>query len=219
VELTAQPGAYQIRNSNSYSLAAQVEIAGGESWQLAIAPDQPEPLRRLLEEGLAADLLLVSGGVSAGKHDLVEEALSGLGAEFLFRGALIQPGKPVVFGRVPRSGEKTVTPFFGLPGNPVSTMVCFELFARPVLDALSGAPTSPLQFVKARLKSEFKTRIGLTRFLPAVVSGKLEEAVVETVRWQGSGDVAATARANCYLVIPPEAEKLEAGELVSILMR
>ena len=98
-------------------------------------------------------------------------------------------------------------------------MVTFELFVRPVLDALSGAPPAPLQFVKARLKSEVKTRTGLTRFLPAVLSGEFEGAQVEMVRWSGSGDVAAAVRANCYLVVPPEAEKLAAGELVSILMR
>jgi len=219
VELAAEPGENQIRNSNSYSLAAQVKAAGGDPAQLAIAPDQPEPLRRLLEEGLAADLLLVTGGVSAGKHDLVEEVLSQLGAEFLFTGALIQPGRPVVFGRAPRRPGADATPFFGLPGNPVSTMVCFELFARPVLDALSGAAPSPLQFVKARLKAEMKTRTGLTRFLPAVLSGEFEEAEVEMVRWQGSGDVAAAARANCYLVVPPDKEELAAGEMVSILMR
>ena len=172
VEIAAEPGENQIRNSNSYSLAAQVEAAGGEAAQLAIAPDQREPLRRLLEEGLGADLLLVSGGVSAGKHDLVEEVLSQLGAEFVFTGALIQPGRPVVFGRAPRRPGAEATPFFGLPGNPVSTMACFELFVRPVLDALSGALPAPLQFVKARLKSEVKTRPGLTRFLPAVLTGE-----------------------------------------------
>jgi len=219
VEIGAHPGENQIRNSNSYSLAAQVEAAGGDPVQLAIAPDAREPLRRLLEEGLAADLLLVTGGVSAGKHDLVEEVLSEIGAEFLFTGALIQPGRPVVFGRVPRHTGAEATPFFGLPGNPVSTLVCFELFARPVLDALSGARPAPLQFVQARLKAEVKTRTGLTRFLPAVLSGEFEEAEVEMVRWQGSGDVAAAARANCYLVVPPDKEKLSAGEMVSILMR
>jgi len=219
VEIAAEPGENQIRNSNSYSLAAQVEGAGGEPVQLAIAPDERAALRRLLEEGLGADLLLVSGGVSAGKHDLVEEVLSELGAEFLFTGALIQPGRPVVFGRAPRRSGTGATPFFGLPGNPVSTMACFELFVRPVLDALSGAPPAPLQFVKARLKAEVKTRTGLTRFLPAVLTGEFEETEVEMVRWQGSGDVAAAARANCYLVVPPEAEKLAAGEMVSILMR
>ena len=218
VEIAAEPSESQIRNSNSYSLAAQVWAAGGDPAQLAIAPDEHEPLRRLLLEGLAADLLLVTGGVSAGKHDLVEEVLSECGAEFLFTGALIQPGRPVVFGRAPQRPGADATPFFGLPGNPVSTMVCFELFARPVLDALSGAPPAPLQFVKARLKTEVKTRTGLTRFLPAVLTGEFEEAEVEMVRWQGSGDVAAAARANCYLVVPPEAEKLAAGEMVSILM-
>ena len=232
VEIAAEPGANQIRNSNSYSLAAQVEAAGGDPAQLAIAPDQREPLRRLLEQGLGADLLLVTGGVSAGKHDLVEEVLGELGAEFLLTGALIQPGRPVVFGRAPRRGEtptlrqnraegwgNPATPFFGLPGNPVSTMVCFELFARPVLEALSGAAPTPLRFVQARLKAEVKTRTGLTRFLPAMLSGEFEEAEVELVRWSGSGDVAAAARANCYLVVPPEKERLAAGEMVSILMR
>jgi molybdopterin molybdotransferase len=219
VEIAAEPGAHQIRNSNSYSLAAQVEAAGGEPAQLAIAPDEREPLRRLLEEGLGSDLLLVTGGVSAGKHDLVEEVLGGLGAEFLFTGALIQPGRPVVFGRAPQRTGGDAKPFFGLPGNPISTMACFELFVRPVLDALSGAQPAPLQFVKARLKSEVKTRTGLTRFLPAVLTGEFEEAQVEMVRWQGSGDVAAAARANCYLVVPPDKEKLAAGEMVSILIR
>ena len=232
VEVAAEPGANQIRNSNSYSLAAQVVAAGGDPVQLGIAADERAALRRLLEEGLGADLLLVSGGVSAGKHDLVEEVLSELGAEFLFTGALIQPGRPVVFGRVARPTEtptlrqaraegwgNPATPFFGLPGNPVSTMACFELFVRPVLDALSGAPPAPLRFVKARLKAEVKTRTGLTRFLPAVLTGEFEETEVELVRWQGSGDVAAAARANCYLVVPPDREKLGAGEMVSILMR
>lgn len=218
VEIASEPAENQIRNSNSYSLAAQVEAAGGDPVQLAIAPDEREPLRRLLEQGLGADLLLVSGGVSAGKHDLVEEVLSELGAEFLFTGALIQPGRPVVFGRAPRRSGAGATPFFGLPGNPVSTMACFELFVRPVLDALSGAVPAPLQFVKARLKSEVKTRTGLTRFLPAVLTGEFEETEVEMVHWQGSGDVAAAARANCYLVVPPDREKLAAGEMVSILV-
>jgi molybdopterin molybdotransferase len=219
VEIGAEPGATQIRNSNSYSLAAQVKAAGGEAAQLDIAPDEREPLRRLLEEGLGADLLLVSGGVSAGKHDLVEELLSGLGAEFLFTGALIQPGRPIVFGRAPQRKGGNAKPFFGLPGNPVSTMACFELFVRPVLDALGGASPTPLQFVQARLKSEVKTRTGLTRFLPAVLTGEFEGAEVQMVRWSGSGDVATTARANCYLVVPPDREKLAAGEMVSILMR
>ncbi len=95
-------------------------------------------------------MLLLSGGVSTGKYDLVEEVLASLGAEFFFTGVAIQPGKPVVFGQVTRDGK--TTPFFGLPGNPVSTMVTFQLFVRPVLDALGGAKREPLPFVQARLK-------------------------------------------------------------------
>ena len=132
VELAEKPGPSQIRNSNSYSLAAQVLAAGGEPLQLPIAPDEAGKLTDLIQEGLKTDLLLLSGGVSMGKFDLVEKSLHYLGAEFFFTGAMIQPGKPVVFGAL---GE---TPFFGLPGNPVSVMVTFELFARQVVAALSG---------------------------------------------------------------------------------
>jgi molybdopterin molybdotransferase len=213
VEIDATPGPAQIRNSNSYSLAAQVLNAGGEAVQLAIAPDDRGQLRALIEEGLECDLLLLTGGVSMGKYDLVEQVLGELQAEFYFTGAEIQPGRPVVFGSC---GRKY---FFGLPGNPVSTMVTFELFARPMIEALAGMTARPLIFVGARLKSEIRTKTGLKRFLPAVLAGEFENAEVELARWQGSGDIAALARANCYVVIPPERERVEAGEWVSLLMR
>jgi len=227
VELHVPPGPTQIRNSNSYSLAAQVRAAGGEPIILPIAPDEPNRLRELISEGLEADLLLLTGGVSMGKHDLVEQVLAELGAEFFFTGALIQPGRPIVFGRVPRSadtgGESTAIPhytyFFGLPGNPVSTMVTFELFVRPVLEALSGMTPRKLVFLYAKLKTEVRTKTGLKRFLPAVLSGEFEQAEVELVPWQGSGDIAATTRANCYLVIPPHRERIPPGEWVAVLMR
>ncbi|MBI2678327.1 MAG: molybdopterin molybdotransferase MoeA [Candidatus Koribacter versatilis] len=212
VDVAAEPGPNQIRNSNSYSLAAQVATAGGSPVQLPIAPDEAGPLRRLIQQGLASDMLLITGGVSVGKYDLVEQVLEQLGAEFIFTGAAIQPGRPAVLGRVGN------TPFLGLPGNPVSTMVTFELFARPLLAALAGAKPSPLRFLQARLKSDFKTKTGLTRFLPAALSGEFENVEVEVVKWQGSGDMAATARADCYLVVPPDRDTLAAGELVSILM-
>ncbi len=109
--------------------------------------------------------------------------------------------------------------FFGLPGNPVSTMVTFELFVRPMLQALAGMKPRPLIFLRARLKSDIRTRTGLKRFLPALLSGEFENAEIELARWEGSGDVAALARANCYLVIPPDREQITAGEWVSLLMR
>lgn len=211
VDVAAQPLVHQIRNSNTYSLAAQASRAGGVPLPLPVAPDEESALRRLIEQGLDGDLLLLSGGVSMGKYDLVEKVLGELGAEFLFTGVAIQPGKPTVFGRV---RDKY---FFGLPGNPVSTMVTFELFARPMIEASSGTKPSPLRYSTARLKSEIKTKNGLTRFLPAQLTGEFGNVEVELVRWQGSGDMVATARANCLAVIPPDREKIEAGKIISIL--
>jgi molybdopterin molybdotransferase len=213
VEVAEKPGPSQIRNSNSYSLAALVKECGGEAVQLPIAPDQEGKLTELIQEGLKADMLLLSGGVSMGKFDLVEQALKSLGAKFFFTGALIQPGKPVVFGEV---GS---IPFFGLPGNPVSVMVTFELFARQVVEALSGAEPERLKSAKARLRKDFKTKTGLTRFLPARLDGGLDDPEVEVVPWQGSGDMLAAARANCYLVVPPDREKLAKGEMVTVVLR
>jgi molybdopterin molybdotransferase len=168
---------------------------------------------------------LITGGVSMGKYDLVEEVLAELNAEFFFTGAQIQPGRPVVFGRVPWNSSNQLSTkehfryFFGLPGNPVSTMVTFELFARPIQDALSGMTPQKLIWLYARLKSEIKVKPGLKRFLPAVLSGEFEHAEVEVVRWQGSGDIAATARANCYAVVPSDREHIPAGQWVPILRR
>jgi len=213
VDIDVPPGPNQIRNSNSYSLAAQIQAAGGEAVVLPIAPDEHGRLRELLIEGLESDLLLITGGVSMGKYDLVEQALAELKAEFFFTGAQIQPGKPVVFGRVDHEY------FFGLPGNPISTMVTFELFAKPVLEALAGISSRNLIFTHAKLKSEIRTKTGLKRFLPAMLSGEFEHAEVELVRWQGSGDIASVARANCYAVIPPDRERIEAGEWVPVLLR
>ena len=236
VEIDATPGPAQIRNSNSYSLAAQVQKVGGEAVRLGIAPDERGRLRALIEEGLRCDLLVLTGGVSMGKYDLVEQVLEELKAEFYFTGAEIQPGRPVVFGACgletpvradggfaanARTGVSAPHEkyFFGLPGNPVSTMVTFELFARPMIEALAGMTPQRLIFLRARLKSEIRTKRGLRRFLPALLSGEFENAEVELVRWQGSGDIAALARANCYVVVPPDREQIEAGEWVALLMR
>jgi molybdopterin molybdotransferase len=236
VEIDITPGPSQIRNSNTYSLAAQIQNAGGEPVLLPVAPDEPKGLRSLIEEGLCSDLLLLTGGVSMGKYDLVEQVLGELKAEFYFTGAQIQPGRPVVFGScgadIPVRAGSEITErtragmpaphkryFFGLPGNPVSTMVTFELFVAPMIQALSGMKPRPLIFLMARLKSDIRTKTGLKRFLPALLSGEFENAEVELARWQGSGDIAALARANCYVVVPAEREQIAVGEWVSLLMR
>jgi len=217
VDIDAEPGPTQIRNSNSYSLGAQIQEAGGEPMLLQAAPDEPKRLRELIIEGLQSDLLLLAGGVSMGKYDLVEQVLAELQAEFFFTSARIQPGKPVVFGRIPRGNNHRY--FVGLPGNPVSTMVTFELFARPLLEALAGQTPRKLTFLHAKLKSGIKTKTGLRRFLPATLSGEFEGAEVELAPWHGSGDIAAMALANCYVVIPPDREYLAEGDWVAVLMR
>jgi molybdopterin molybdotransferase len=234
VPVDSEPDPTQIRNSNTYSLAVQVQQAGGDPVLLPIAPDEPRRLRQLVEEGLQSDLLIMTGGVSMGRYDLVEQVLADLEAEFFFTGAKIQPGKPVVFGRInscgsgrpARSGASAPAAsvkashkyFFGLPGNPVSTMVTFELFGRPMLEALVGMRPHPLTFLHARLKSEIHVKAGLTRFLPAIFSGKYEDSHVEVVSWQGSGDIAARARSNCYIVVPPNREHIPAGEWAAVML-
>jgi molybdopterin molybdotransferase len=213
VELREQPAPYQIRNSNTYSLAAQVEAAGGVPVLPGIVRDETGELRAAFQSAFQNDLVLLTGGVSMGKYDLVEQVLAELGAEFFFTGAQIQPGRPVVFGRA------LDRYFFGLPGNPISTMVTFELFVRPMLETLAGMRAEPLRFLHARLKSEIKTKTGLTRFLPGHLSGELENTQVALAGWHGSGDVAVMGRANCYVVIPPDREKISVGEWVAVMMR
>jgi molybdopterin molybdotransferase len=220
VGLDEAPGPTQIRNSNTYSLAAQILKAGGEPVLLPVAADELQALRRLIEEGRKADLLLLTGGVSMGRYDLVEQALAELHAEFFFTGARIQPGRPVVFGKCGAGAlarENRDTYFFGLPGNPVSTMVTFELFARPMVEALAGQCAETLKFLHARLKTEIRVKTGLTRFLPAILGGEFENSEVELIAWQGSADIAATARANCYIVVPADRERIPAGEWVAVM--
>ena len=217
VELDEPMEAWQIRNSNSYALAALVEAAGGVGLRLAIARDTLGELRAQVAEGREADLLLLSGGVSMGKYDLVEQVLREFRAEFFFTGALIQPGKPIVFGRLP--SEKGWTYFFGLPGNPVSTQVCFALFVAPMLRALAGRTEIAPVFVEARLAEDVKGGVRVTRFLPAELGGGWDGVEVRVVGWQGSGDVVANARGNGYVVLPAGVEHFPAGLTVRVLLR
>ena len=213
VLLNETPGEFQIRNSNSVSLAAQIRIAGGEPVVLGNAADRIEDLGEKIELGLREDALVLSGGVSMGKYDLVENVLKAMGAEFFFDAVAIRPGKPVVFGIC--KGK----PVFGLPGNPVSTMVTFELFVVPAIDLLSGAEARPLPLVEARLGEAMNEKSGLAHFLPARVEWRGSQPEVKVLKWQGSGDIAALAKANCFLVVPAERDKIEAGESVSVLLR
>lgn len=211
VPVEQRPQWFQVRNSNAAALAAQILTAGGIPSIVGVAPDEKAALRRLIEEGLKADLLILSGGVSMGKHDFVEPVLAELGAEFFFQSAAIRPGKPLVFGRLRQKF------FFGLPGNPVSTFVTFELFARPAIAALGGASFECPLFLRARLGKPLRHKIGLTAFMPARVEQEGADPIVHLVGWQGSGDLVGVAAANCFLVIHPEQTELSAGDWVDVL--
>ncbi|MGA2599540.1 MAG: gephyrin-like molybdotransferase Glp [Bryobacteraceae bacterium] len=211
VDVGDQPLEFQIRNSNSESLAVQVARAGGFPVVLPVARDEYKSTRRIIEQGLEYDMLLLSGGVSAGKFDIVERVLSDLGAEFYFDRVLIQPGQPLVFGRA--QGKF----IFGLPGNPGSTMVTFELFARAALELLSGQRESALPLLWSKLGSDFRARPGLRRFLPASLSS--DGGSVMPLKWAGSGDVTALSRANAFVVTEPERESWTAGDLIRVLQK
>lgn len=224
VPIRSTPGPSQIRNSSSAMLAAMVTTAGGSPWILPIARDTAKSLDAALARAASADLLLITGGVSAGKFDLVEPALIRAGARFHFTGVRIQPGKPLVFGELPRRRSTGLnqnqygTKCFGLPGNPVSSAVTFMLFAAPVVAALAGRRAGGPNFALARLAEDVKTKTGLTRFLPAACTFAGLTPEVALVSWQGSGDLAAMARANCFLVVPEDADRLRAGSTVRILL-
>jgi molybdopterin molybdotransferase len=205
------PSESQVRNANAYSLAAQVVAAGGIPEILPVARDEQVVTERLILQGLRADLLLISGGVSAGKYDIVESVLGDLGAEFYFDRVLIQPGQPLVFGKV--KGKF----FFGLPGNPASTMVTFLLFARPALELLGGGTDVSLPIFSVPLTTDFRHKPGLTRFLPARLSS--DGCCVAPIPWQGSSDIPAMARANALMVAAEDRESWRAGDRIGILLK
>jgi molybdopterin molybdotransferase len=163
--------------------------------------------------------MLLSGGVSMGKYDLVEEVLGVLGAEFFFTGVRMQPGKPVVFGRLPAFDGHPAQYFFGLPGNPVSTQVTFHCFVEPLLRAMQGVKGQGPRFAQATLAEDVSGKPELMRVLPARFTTVNLRPEVRLVPWQGSGDLTANARANCYAVLPPDKERFTAGDVITILLR
>ena len=213
VDFASTPGPFQIRNSNSVSLAAQVGLTGGAPAVLGNARDSLDDLRAKITAGLEADALILSGGVSMGKYDLVEPVLSEFAAEIVFDAVAIRPGKPAVFALC--KGK----PVFGLPGNPVSTMVTFELFVLPAIDILGGAAPRPLPLFRARLAAPVSQRAPLTHFLPAQLNWTTDDPVVSELPWQGSGDIVTLAAANCLLVVPQAKLELATGEWVDVFPR
>src|SRR5258705_837653 len=211
VEIDAVPAPQQIRNSNSYGLASLIARAGGEAVRLPIAPDRRAELEETIRLARRCDLMLLSGGVSMGEYDLVEEVLERLGAEFFFTGVRMQPGKPVVFGRLPVADGLPAQFFFGLPGNPVSTQVTFHCFVEPLLRAMGGAAVEGPRFAQATLAEDAVGNAALMRILPARLTADRMRPEVRLAEWQGAGDPGGEGRAECYAGVPPGEERVSGG--------
>ena len=211
VPVEATPAAHQIRDSNSHMLAALVRASGGAPAVFPVARDSKDALRPLLQHGLQYDLLLISGGVSAGKYDLVKPVLRELNAHFHFERVRIQPGQPATFAVADKQ------PVFALPGNPGSSLVTFQLFARPALEILGGQSEPLLPLLQARLEAPFRHKGGLTRFLPARLSDDGQS--IRHIPWQGSSDVPALAQANVFLVADYDRESWNTGESIRVLLK
>lgn len=212
---------HQIYDSNSYGLAALVHQCGAIPLPQRPALDRLDDLAAGIREGLqVAPFLLLAGGVSMGKFDLVEEVLTGMGAEFFFTGVRMQPGKPVVFGRLPAAAGCQPRYFFGLPGNPVSAAVTFRVFVQTLLAAMAGQRHWQPHLATAKITTDLQVKPGLMRFLPAHLEVSQYVGQIATlVRTQGSGDLAANARANCYVIVPDDCDGLAADQTVQVLLR
>lgn len=210
------PGAGQIRNSNGPMLCALATDAGGCAVDLGIGRDDEAELSRLVRRGLEEDVLVLSGGVSAGVLDLVPKVLQDVGVESVFHKVRLKPGKPMWFGVAPGAGGDTLV--FGLPGNPVGSLVCFELFVRPVLGALAGKSADALPRAEARLAREHTQRGDRPTYYPAVLRHESGAAIVEPLDWHGSADLPTLARANCLAFFAAERQRFEPGETVTVTM-
>jgi molybdopterin molybdotransferase len=234
VAIGEKPGQGQIRNSNGPMLKAAAANAGAEAIELGIARDDRDELSRWIEQGLAADVLLLSGGVSAGKFDLVPSVLAELGIDQVFHKVALRPGKPLWFGI--KNGDEHHTLVFGLPGNPVSSFVCFELFVRPAIAALAGRGFAQKSLRTAQLAHKFDHPGGRAAYLPArltvepdleLANGAADDAellaavkrgpFVEILPWQGSADLATLAHADLLAYLPAEKCHLAFGAPIKVM--
>lgn len=220
------PGAGQIRNSNNPMLVALARRAAGDASDLGIARDEEPAIRRLVDEGLKHDILILSGGVSAGVADLVPKVLADVGVEQVFHKVNLKPGKPLWFGVHPAENRSTLV--FGLPGNPVSSLVCFELFVRPAMQRMTGRAAGEQLWLTARLTTTHQQRGDRETYFPGVLNAisKGEQAAhatptdglpaVQPLPWQGSADLATLAQANCLIRFPAGERVYEEGAVVEV---
>jgi len=213
VAASGRPGPGQLRDSNGPMLAA---LCAARGLPAALSPpvaDEDAAVHRLFHEaGRGEDVLITSGGVSAGDLDLLPERAARAGFELLFHGVAVRPGKPIAFGK------RNATIWFGLPGNPVSTSVCFHVFVRTALDLLEGAEPAGPVFLQARLTAGVSLRGRRESYRDALLSAVEGEHRVLPLQSRGSHDLAAHAKANALIRIPADAQTIEPGSLVECLL-
>ena len=214
VPVTAKPGQDQIRDSNNNSISAYAAVAGAVVKQLPLAGDDTELLKRQFASAAEhSDVVISSGGVSVGAYDFTKAALKDLGAQFFFEKVALRPGKPIVFARLPNG-----TIVFGLPGNPVSVSVTYNLFARTAILAMQGARETELQQETAVLEKDLRGSADRECYLPAELStsddGKLKAL---PLKWGGSSDFIAFARATALIIVPTGCERMAAGAIVKVV--
>lgn len=221
VECDRAPNFGQTRNSNGPMLAAAVSLLGGEPIPLGIAADRPEAIRSAVAQGLAADILILSGGVSAGDLDLVPEIFRQCGVEKVFHKVRLKPGKPVWFGRLVRGDGEPDTLVFGLPGNPASSLVCFELFVRPAIQILAGRPRESwhLPRDRARLLDGCKGAPDRPVYLPCRLARDGQALMAAPLPWTGSSDLLGLAAAEGLIALPAGAGRFEAGAEIDVVRR
>jgi molybdopterin molybdotransferase len=210
VDIDEDLGPGKIVTSNSYSLASLVEDAGGTAIMLGIARDTKEALRSRMLEGLHADIIISSGGVSVGDYDFVKDVLQELGADMKFWKVQMRPGQPLAFGII---GGK---PAFGLPGNPVSAMVSFEQFVRPAMRKMSGHARLFRPLIEAIARENVKGREGRKFFLRCRLAQKDGQWQATTTGEQGSGILMSMAAASGLMVIPADVSGVSAGDRVKV---
>ena len=214
VAVDQKPGQDQIRDSNNYSIGAYAQLTGATIERLPLTGDESSLLRRQLADAAErCDVIVTSGGVSMGVYDVTKSALKELEAELFFERVALRPGKPTVFARLPNG-----TLVFGLPGNPVSVSVTFNLFARTALLAMQGAAEPALKQETALLARAVKGTADRESYLPAQVTTNDDGQVVAfPLKWGGSSDFVAFAVATALVIVPAGAKSIEAGSLVNVV--
>jgi molybdopterin molybdotransferase len=215
VDFWEVPGPGQIRNSNSLLLWGLARQAGAVASMKDIARDDADDLRAKISQVVHSDIIVLSGGVSAGTFDLVPKILADLGVEQVFHKVNVKPGKPVWFGVKEHANERR-TLVFGLPGNPVSTLVCFELFVRPAIQKLCGRPPLGLPRAKGALTQDHQQRGARPTYWPAALETEGDRQRVRPLPWKGSGDLRTLTDANCLACFPPGDRTFAAGEEIEV---